>query len=93
MLKTLSVNPSPKHNKMKKAVLNYIDAYNNFNIDGLLADLDEQIVFENINDGETNLTISDRAAGVTCCLASVHAIDGSKCDSIIKPCISKSSAF
>ncbi|MNR50797.1 hypothetical protein D3C85_1703700 [compost metagenome] len=33
------------------------------------------------------------AAGVNCCLASVQATDGSKCDSIIKPCISKSNAF
>ena len=42
---------------MKQAIQNYIEAYNNFNIEGMLVDLDENIVFENINNGETTLII------------------------------------
>ena len=42
---------------MKEAVKNYIEAYNTFNIDSMLVDLDENVIFESINNGETNLII------------------------------------
>ncbi|NBL65599.1 nuclear transport factor 2 family protein [Flavobacterium sp. NST-5] len=37
---------------------NYIDGYNEFNIDKMVADLDDTIIFENIQGGETNLVIT-----------------------------------
>ena len=36
---------------------NYIRAYNRFDIDGMLENLDEKIVFKNISDGETTLEL------------------------------------
>jgi ketosteroid isomerase-like protein len=35
---------------------NYIKAYNRFDIEGMLADMHENIVFENISNGEVTLT-------------------------------------
>ena len=36
---------------------NYIRAYNRFDIDGMLENLDEKIVFKNISNGETTLEL------------------------------------
>jgi hypothetical protein len=36
----------------------YIDAYNNFDIEKMLTHLDEQIKFENISNGITNMTLT-----------------------------------
>lgn len=33
----------------------YVNAYNNFDIDGMTRDLDENIVFENISNGQVDL--------------------------------------
>ena len=40
----------------KKIIENYIDSYNNFDIENMLKDLDENVVFRNIANGEINLT-------------------------------------
>lgn len=37
---------------------NYIDGYNEFDIDKMTSDLDDTIIFENIHGGETNLVIT-----------------------------------
>ncbi|MEG0851261.1 MAG: nuclear transport factor 2 family protein [Flavobacterium sp.] len=41
----------------EKIIHNYIEGYNQFDIDKMIADFDESIVFENIQNGETNLTL------------------------------------
>jgi hypothetical protein len=46
----------------EKIINNYIEAYNNFDVDGMLADVDEYITFENISNGEANMTIEGIAA-------------------------------
>ena len=40
----------------KIIIENYITSYNNFEIENMLKDLDENIVFRNIANGEVNLT-------------------------------------
>ncbi|WP_205504007.1 nuclear transport factor 2 family protein [Rufibacter psychrotolerans] len=40
----------------------YVAAYNAFQVDGMLADLDENIRFENITNGVTNLSLQGLAA-------------------------------
>jgi hypothetical protein len=45
---------------MKKRTLiiqNYIDAYNSFDVEGMITDFDSNIVFENISNGETNMSL------------------------------------
>jgi hypothetical protein len=39
----------------QKIIENYIDAYNNFDINRMLLDMHNEIRFENISDGEINL--------------------------------------
>jgi len=40
----------------QKIIENYIDAYNSFDIDRMLVDMHEDIRFEDISNGEINLT-------------------------------------
>ena len=42
------------HNHLQ-IVKNYISAYNTFDIDGMLRDLDDEIYFENVYKGQVNL--------------------------------------
>lgn len=49
-------------NTREQIIANYIEGYNTFNIDKMVADFDEQIVFENISNGETNLSLSGLSA-------------------------------
>lgn len=42
----------------EQIIQNYIEAYNQFDVDKMVADFDESIVFENIQNGETNLTLN-----------------------------------
>ena len=43
--------------QQKKAVIeNYIQAYNNFDVDGMTKDLHVNVVFQNITNGEVDLT-------------------------------------
>lgn len=40
----------------KKIIENYVGAYNNFDVENMLKDLDENIIFRNIHGGAVNLT-------------------------------------
>lgn len=40
----------------KKIVENYVRAYNNFDVENMLKDMDKRVVFRNITNGEVNLT-------------------------------------
>ena len=40
----------------KQKIQKYIEAYNNFDVEKMLTDLHEEIVFKNISSGEVNLT-------------------------------------
>lgn len=42
----------------EKIIQNYIEGYNQFDIDKMVADFDESIVFENIQNGETNMILN-----------------------------------
>ena len=42
----------------EKIIRDYIDAYNNFDIDKMVADFDENIVFENLSNGEINMSLT-----------------------------------
>ena len=42
-------------NHYKYIIENYINAYNRFDIEGMIKDLDENIVFENVTNGDINL--------------------------------------
>jgi hypothetical protein len=44
--------------KREKAIQNYIDGYNQFDIDKMVSDFDEAIIFENIQGGETNMSLT-----------------------------------
>jgi hypothetical protein len=46
----------------EKIIDNYIKAYNNFDVNSMLADVDEYITFENISNGETNMTLAGIAS-------------------------------
>ena len=43
----------------EKIITNYIDAYNNFLIENMLIDLDENIKFVNISNGVTTMTFNN----------------------------------
>ncbi|MCV2486729.1 nuclear transport factor 2 family protein [Flavobacterium sp. SH_e] len=42
----------------EKIIQNYIEGYNQFDIDKMIADFDELVIFENIQNGEINLTLN-----------------------------------
>lgn len=46
----------------KRIIKNYIDGYNRFDIDKMVTDFDDKIVFENIQNGETNISLTGLAA-------------------------------
>jgi ketosteroid isomerase-like protein len=46
----------------KQLVEVYIEAYNRFDVDGMLAPLREDVVFRNISNGEVNLTTTGKEA-------------------------------
>lgn len=41
--------------QQQSIIEHYVNAYNNFDIDGMTRDLDENIVFENISNGQVEL--------------------------------------
>lgn len=41
----------------EEIISNYISAYNNFDVDRMIADMDDNMVFENVSGGETNMRI------------------------------------
>ncbi|RFZ92355.1 nuclear transport factor 2 family protein [Mucilaginibacter conchicola] len=45
--------------KDREAIIrNYINAYNKFDVEGMLADMAEDIVFQNISGNEVNMTLN-----------------------------------
>lgn len=42
-------------NLKQEIIKNYVNSYNNFDVDGMIEHLSEDIVFENISNGELNL--------------------------------------
>lgn len=46
----------------EKIIKNYIEGYNQFDIDKMVTDLDNNMVFENIQNGETNMSLTGLAA-------------------------------
>ncbi|MCA8832059.1 nuclear transport factor 2 family protein [Hymenobacter pini] len=48
--------------KQKQLVQDYIEAYNRFDVDGMLCHLHEEVVFRNISNGEVNLTLTGKEA-------------------------------
>lgn len=42
----------------EKIIQNYIDGYNEFDTDKMIADFGDEIVFENIQNGEVNMTLT-----------------------------------
>lgn len=45
-------------NQREQIIRNYINAYNNFDIDGMVANFDDAIKFENISNGNVIITIA-----------------------------------
>lgn len=46
----------------EQIINNYITAYNNFDIDGMMADFDDAVRFENISNGKVDRALVGRAA-------------------------------
>lgn len=44
-------------NIREKIIQNYIDGYNEFDIEKMVRDLDEEIIFQNIQNNEVNMTL------------------------------------
>jgi hypothetical protein len=44
----------------KKIIENYIDAYNNFDMNRMLENMSDNVIFQNISDGEINLETSSK---------------------------------
>jgi hypothetical protein len=44
-------------NLREEIIQNYIDGYNQFDIDKMIRDLDANIIFQNIQNGEVNMTL------------------------------------
>lgn len=41
----------------ERIIINYIEGYNQFDINKMVSDFDEDIIFENIQNGETNMSL------------------------------------
>lgn len=46
----------------EKIIKNYIESYNQFDVDKMFVDFDDKIVFENIQNGETNMSLNGLTA-------------------------------
>ncbi|MFD0766672.1 nuclear transport factor 2 family protein [Mucilaginibacter lutimaris] len=44
--------------ELESIVKSYIEAYNKFDIEGMLIHMDEAVVFENVSGGEVNMTLN-----------------------------------
>lgn len=44
--------------KRENIIQNYIEGYNKFDVEKMLLDLDNEILFQNIENGEINLTLN-----------------------------------
>lgn len=45
-------------NDREKIIQNYIDGYNRFDTDKMIADFDDDVIFENIQNGELNMSLA-----------------------------------
>ena len=43
-------------------IKNYVSSYNDFNVEGMMKDLHEGIIFKNISNGKVNLTTNGKTA-------------------------------
>ncbi|MBB4599753.1 ketosteroid isomerase-like protein [Hymenobacter luteus] len=48
--------------KQKQLVQDYMEAYNRYDVAGMLGPLHEEVVFRNISNGEVNLTLTGKEA-------------------------------
>ena len=48
--------------KLSQIIQNYVDAYNNFDVEGMIKNLHENIIFKNISNGEINLITNGKVA-------------------------------
>ncbi|RFS15118.1 nuclear transport factor 2 family protein [Emticicia sp. C21] len=48
--------------QQEQLIQHYIKSYNNFDVEGMLRDLDENVQFENISGGEVNMSIQGLSA-------------------------------
>jgi len=46
----------------EEIVRNYVEAYNNFDVDNMVINFDENVVFENVQNNETNMSLKGIAA-------------------------------
>ncbi len=46
----------------EEIVKNYVEAYSNFDVDNMIANFDENVVFENVLNNETNMLLTGIAA-------------------------------
>ena len=51
-----------KSSERKQIIEHYINAYNRFDVDGMLTNLHDDIVFENISNGQVDLSLQGKAA-------------------------------
>lgn len=42
----------------EKIIANYVEGYNQFNVEKMTADFSDKIVFENVSNGEVNMTLN-----------------------------------
>ena len=50
------------HTDQKQIIENYVDAYNSFNVEGMINDLSDDMVFENFSNGKSELRIEGKEA-------------------------------
>ena len=48
--------------QLSQIIQNYVNAYNNFDVEGMLKNLHDDIIFKNISNGEVNLTTNGKTA-------------------------------
>lgn len=51
-----------ENEKAQEIIENYVRAYNHFDTEGMLKDLHEEVIFQNISGGEVNITTSGKEA-------------------------------
>jgi len=49
-----------KEKRMKRIIEEYISAYNKFDVDGMIRNIDEDIEFKNITNGEVNAQLNGK---------------------------------
>jgi hypothetical protein len=47
--------------QLSQIIQDYINAYNNFDVEGMIKDLHKDVIFKNISNGEVNLTTTGKS--------------------------------